>query len=200
VTCGNALPPFTGGGDRAGKPVKSQPEGDRGQASHTPSPPRRAWLQTTLSWPTFNKLGSSEPHPITASKSMAADHALLAHIQQVGGQVVQTDIFACRRGFAQQRSQLPNDDSFDDNREDCGPPNYNPYSPNMYLSCLATAPACSWQCGGQGRAVVSWWNGYRRAGGHRLFTANDREPTGIARFPSGVRDSQSDCRTMRNRQ
>ena len=35
-------------------------------------------------------------------------------------------------------------------------------------------------------AAVSWSNGYRRAGGHRLFTANDREPTGIARFLSGV--------------
>ena len=30
-----------------------------------------------------------------------------------------------------------------------------------------------------------------RAGGHRLFTANDPEPTGIARLPSGARDSQS---------
>ena len=61
-------------------------------------------------------------------------------------------------------------------------------------SCLVTAPARSWQSGGQGRAAaaaVSWWNGYRRAGGHRLFTANDPEPTGIARLPSGVRDSQS---------
>jgi hypothetical protein len=60
------------------------------------------------------------------------------------------------------------------------------------------------QSGGQGRAAVaaavSWWNGYRRAGGHRLFTANDPEPTGIARLPLGVRDSQSGCRTMRNRQ
>jgi hypothetical protein len=37
-------------------------------------------------------------------------------------------------------------------------------------------------------------------GGHRLFTANDPEPTGIARLLSGVRDSQSGCRTMRNRQ
>src|ERR1700757_2306369 len=34
-------------------------------------------------------------------------------------------------------------------------------------------------------------NGYRRAGAHRLFTANDPEPTGIARLPLGVRDSQS---------
>ena len=30
--------------------------------------------------------------------------------------------------------------------------------------------------------------------------ANDPEPTGIARLPLGVRDSQSGCRTMRNRQ
>ena len=47
-----------------------------------------------------------------------------------------------------------------------------------------------WQCGGHVRAVVaaavSWWNGYWRAGGDRLFTDNDREPTGIARFLSGV--------------
>jgi hypothetical protein len=49
-----------GGGDRVGKPVRNQPVGDRNQASHTQSPPRRAWLQTTPSWPTFNKLGSSE--------------------------------------------------------------------------------------------------------------------------------------------
>ena len=47
------------------------------------------------------------------------------------------------------------------------------------------------------RRRVSWWNGYRRAGGHRLFTANDPEPTGIARLPLGVRDSQSGCRTTR---
>jgi hypothetical protein len=54
----NLLP--AGGGDRVGKPVRSQPVGDRCQASHTQSPPRRAWLQTTPSWPTFNKLRSSE--------------------------------------------------------------------------------------------------------------------------------------------
>jgi hypothetical protein len=60
-------------------------------------------------------------------------------------------------------------------------------------SCLVTESARSWQSGGQGRAAaaVSWWSGHRRAGGHRLFTANDPEPTGIARLPSGVRDSQS---------
>jgi hypothetical protein len=75
------------------------------------------------------------------------------------------------------------------------------------LETLRNGPELSpshWQSGGQGRAVVaaavSWRNGYGRAGGHRLFTANDREPTGIARFLSGVRDSQSGCRTMRNRQ
>jgi hypothetical protein len=70
-----------------------------------------------------------------------------------------------------------------------------PFAANLAWSRRLPAP------GGQGRAVVaaavSWWNGYRRAGGHRLFTANDREPTGIARFLSGVRDSQSGCRTMR---
>jgi hypothetical protein len=36
-----------------------------------------------------------------------------------------------------------------------------------------------------GAAAVSWWNDYMRAGGHHLFTANDREPTGIARCLSG---------------
>ena len=31
--------------------------------SLTQSPPRRAWLQTTLSWPTFNKLGVKWSNP-----------------------------------------------------------------------------------------------------------------------------------------
>jgi hypothetical protein len=104
--------------------------------------------------------------------------------------VVQTDTVACRLGFARRPSQLSNDDTSDDNRDDSGPPNYVRYSPKMHVSSLITAPACSWQCGGHVRAVVaaavSWWNGYRRAGGGRLFTDNDREPTGIARFLSGV--------------
>jgi hypothetical protein len=65
------------------------------------------------------------------------------------GRVVQTDMVACRRGFAGQPSQLPNDDSFD-NRDDNGNLNYAPYSPKMHLLCLVTAPARSWQCGGQG--------------------------------------------------
>jgi hypothetical protein len=34
-------------------------------------------------------------------------------------------------------------------------------------------------------AAGPWRNGYRRAGGHRLFTANDPEPTGIARLLPG---------------
>jgi hypothetical protein len=42
------------------------------------------------------------------------------------------------------------DDNRDDNRDDSGPLNYVPYSPKMHVSCLVTAPACSWQCGGQG--------------------------------------------------
>jgi hypothetical protein len=41
--------------------------------------------------------------------------------------------------------------------------------------------------------------GLGNKGVYRLFTTNDWEPTGIARFRSGVRDSQSSCRTMRNR-
>ncbi|MDT5083069.1 MAG: hypothetical protein QOJ61_112 [Mycobacterium sp.] len=92
----------------------------------------------------------------------------------------------------------------DDNSDDSCSLIHDRYNAETAASCLVANSACSWQSGGQGRAVmaaaVSWWNGYRRAGGHRLFTANDREPTGIARFLSGVRDSQSGCRTMRNRQ
>ena len=44
---------------------------------------------TTGDGPCRIGVAGHQPHPITASKSMAADHALLAHIQQVGGQVVQ---------------------------------------------------------------------------------------------------------------
>ena len=81
------------------------------------------------------------------------------------------------------------------------PLNHDRYNAETAPSCLVTASARSWQSGGRGSAAVaaavSWWNGYRRAGGHRLFTANDPEPTGIARLPLGVRDSQSGCRTMR---
>src|ERR1700758_5214162 len=53
-------------------------------------------------------------------------------------------------GFVRLWSQLPNDDNFDDNGDDCGPLNYAPYSPKMYLSCLVRVTARSWQCGGQG--------------------------------------------------
>jgi hypothetical protein len=46
-----------------------------------------------------------------------------------------------------------------------------------------------WGSGSRGDAAAApWWTGCRRAGGHRLFTANDRERTGTARFLSGVRD------------
>ena len=45
-------------------------------------------------------------------------------------------------------------------------------------------------------SAVSRSIGYWRVGGHRLFIANDREPTGIARFLSEDRDSQSACRTV----
>jgi hypothetical protein len=77
------------------------------------------------------------------------------------------------------------DDSLDDNRDDSCCASDAAYSTICGRSCLVTASARSWQSGGQGRAAVaaavSWWNGYRRAGGHRLFTANDPGPTGIAR-------------------
>ena len=42
------------------------------------------------------------------------------------------------------------DDSLDDNRDDNYSPNYGNYSPKSLLSRLVTAPARSWQCGGQG--------------------------------------------------
>jgi hypothetical protein len=50
------------GGDRAGKPVSSQPGGESAR----------------------RRQGLSEPYPITASKSMAADHALLATFNKLG--------------------------------------------------------------------------------------------------------------------
>jgi hypothetical protein len=66
------------------------------------------------------------------------------------GQVVQTEMIAYRLGVCPAAAQLSNDDSSDDNRDDTGPLNYAPYSPKIHLSCLVMAPACSWQCGGQG--------------------------------------------------
>jgi hypothetical protein len=52
--------------------------------------------------------------------------------------------------FGRRPSQLPNDYSSDDNRDDSGPLNYVPYGPKMRTSCLVTAPAWSWQCGSLG--------------------------------------------------
>jgi hypothetical protein len=40
--------------------------------------------------------------------------------------------------------------SVDDNRDDNYSLNYGNRSPKSLLSCLVTAPARSWQCGGQG--------------------------------------------------
>ena len=42
------------------------------------------------------------------------------------------------------------DDNSDDNLDDIGPSNHHRYIPEMRLSSLFTAHACSWQCGGQG--------------------------------------------------
>jgi hypothetical protein len=42
------------------------------------------------------------------------------------------------------------DDSCDDNRDDSGSLNHHRYSSKMHVSCVVTAPARSWQCGGQG--------------------------------------------------
>jgi hypothetical protein len=57
----------------------------------------------------------------------------------------------------------------DDNSDDSCSLNHDRYNAETAPSCLVTASARSWQSGGQGRAAVaaSWWNGYRRAGGHR---------------------------------
>jgi len=74
----------------------------------------------------WNRLGTLS---ISTDPSQIANNCFLT-----GGQVVQTDMVACRRGFARRRSQLPNDDSLDDNRDDCGPLNYTPYSLKMALS------------------------------------------------------------------
>jgi hypothetical protein len=71
------------------------------------------------------------------------------------------------------------DDTFDDNSDDSCCPSDDAYTPISGRSCLVTASARSWQSGGQGRA----------AGGHRLFTANDWESTGIFRFLPEVGDS-----------
>ena len=38
----------------------------------------------------------------------------------------------------------------DDNRDDSYSLSVDIYSLNVVLSCLVRAPACSWQCGGQG--------------------------------------------------
>ena len=45
-------------------------------------------------------------------------------------------IWSLAAGFAQRPSQLRYDDSFDDNRDDCGTLDYVPYSPKM--------PYCAW--------------------------------------------------------
>jgi hypothetical protein len=42
------------------------------------------------------------------------------------------------------------DDNLDDNCDDNYSLNYGNYSPKSLLSCQVTAPARSWQCGGQG--------------------------------------------------
>jgi alkanesulfonate monooxygenase SsuD/methylene tetrahydromethanopterin reductase-like flavin-dependent oxidoreductase (luciferase family) len=42
------------------------------------------------------------------------------------------------------------DDKFDDNHDDNGSLNHHPYGPQAPLSCLVTAPARSWPCGGHG--------------------------------------------------
>jgi len=97
----------------------------------------------------------------------------------------------CKSVSFEPRQAPIDDDNFDDNHDDSCTLNDGHDCPKTGLSWLVTYPAWSWQSGGQGRAAaaVSWWNGYRPAGSHRLFTANDPEPTGIARLPSGVRDS-----------
>jgi hypothetical protein len=57
----------------------------------------------------------------------------------------------------------------DDNADDNHAPNYAHNICFRTVSYLFSALARSWQPGGQGRAAVaaavSWWKGYRRAGG-----------------------------------
>jgi hypothetical protein len=94
------------------------------------------------------------------------------------------------------------DDNLDDNCDDTCSPSDDAYTTICGPSFLVTASARSWQSRGQGRVVavatVSWWAGYRPAGGYRLSTANNRESTGIVRFLSEVGDSQSGCCAMGN--
>jgi hypothetical protein len=82
----------------------------------------------------------------------------------------------------------------DDNSDDSCSLNHDRYNAEA-APCPLLAVWWSGSRGGGGGGVLV--NGYRRAGAHRLFTANDPEPTGIARLPLGVRDSQSGCRTTR---
>ena len=53
-------------------------------------------------------------------------------------------------GLCPAAGELALNDSCDDNRDDRGSLNHHRESPQMPLSCLVTAPARSWQCGGQG--------------------------------------------------
>ena len=71
-----------------------------------------------------------------------------------GAPAVQTDMVACRLGFARRPSQLPNDDSSDDNRDDSGPVNNAPYKPKIHLSPLVRAIARSWQYEGSGFVFI----------------------------------------------
>lgn len=77
--------------------------------------------------------------------------------------------------------QLPNYDNADDNRDDSGPVNYARYSPKTHLSCLITAPACSWQCGGLrslADRLTPYWTAASRslANGNALVSALERYP------------------------
>jgi hypothetical protein len=62
---------------------------------------------------------------------------------------------ACPMRFGRPPSQLPNDDSSDDNRDESGPLNYFRFGPKMQTSCLVTTPARSWQCG-----VTKWYKNW----------------------------------------
>jgi hypothetical protein len=64
-------------------------------------------------------------------------------------------------------------------------PPTRPFAAHLALLQRLPAPGSLGVRSRRGAAAVSWWNGYRRAGGHRLFTANEPESTGIARLLSG---------------
>jgi hypothetical protein len=91
-------------------------------------------------------------------------------------------------------------------RDDSGTLNHHRYSTRTSLSCLVTAPACSWQCGDQSSSsIFSLVQARARRPScseskrHRLFIANDREPTGKVGNSSVPPQREVRCRTRKDR-